>query len=220
MAQDSPKAFLSMGGAPLFTLALETFEACPEVQEVVLLVPDEKATRQAAEIIRKVGFQKVARILPGGAERQDSVYAGLKALDPQTDIVLIHDGARPFVSGELIRRTVEGTRVWKSVAAAIPVRDTIKEVAADGWVRKTLARQDLWEIQTPQGFLYPLLLQAYEKARMENFYGTDDAALIERYGMPVRVIPGDRFNIKITTPEDLVLGEAILKVQRGEESRQ
>ena len=219
MAKDTPKAFIPMGGAPLFTYTLRNFEICPQVQEVVLLVPDERAIQEAEEIVRQVGFQKVVGIMPGGAERQDSVYIGLKALDPQTDIVLIHDGARPFVPVELIRRTIEETRFWKSVVAAIPVRDTIKEVAADGWVRKTIDRQHLWEIQTPQGFMYPLLLDAHERARAEKFYGPDDAALIERLGLPVKVIQGDRLNIKITTPEDLTLGESILEIQKGERGR-
>jgi len=214
MAKDTPKAFIPMGGVPLFIHTLQKFEICPQVQEVVLLVPDKRDIRQAEEIVRQGGFQKVVGIIPGGEERQDSVYIGLKALDPQTDIVLIHDGARPFVPVELIRRIVEETQIWKSVVAAIPVRDTIKEIAADGWVRKTLDRQHLWEIQTPQGFMYPLLLDAYERARAEEFYGTDDAALIERLGLPVKVIQGDRLNIKITTPEDLVLGEAILKIEK------
>ena len=220
LAQETPKAFISIGGAPLFTFALERFEACPTVQEIVLLVPDEKAIRQAQEIIREAGFRKVVRILPGGAERQDSVYAGLKALDPQTDIVLIHDGARPFLSIDLIRRIVEETRVWKSVVAAVPVRDTIKEISAEGYVRRTLDRRHLWEIQTPQGFLFPLLLEAHERAREEKYYGTDDAALIEQFGLPVKVIHGDRLNIKITTPEDLILGEAILEIQKEERVRQ
>ncbi len=219
MAEETPKAFISMGGAPLFTYALQKFEVCSQVQEVVLLVPDENAVRRAEEIVRQAGFQKVVRIITGGAERQDSVYRGLKALESQTDIVLIHDGARPFVPVELIRRTVEETRVWKSVVAAIPVRDTIKDIAPDGWVRKTLERQGLWEIQTPQGFMFPLLLEAYERARAEGFYGTDDAALVERLGRPVKVIQGDRLNIKITTREDLILGGAILSLQKEERKR-
>jgi 2-C-methyl-D-erythritol 4-phosphate cytidylyltransferase len=217
MAQETPKAFISMGGLPLFAHTLRKFEICPQVQEVVLLVPHEGAILQAEGIVRSAGFQKVVRIIPGGAKRQDSVYLGLKTLDNQTDIVLVHDGARPFVPVDLIRRIIEETRNWKSVVAAIPVRDTIKEVAPDGRVCRTLNREPLWEIQTPQGFLYSLLVEAYERAQVEKFYGTDDAALIEHLGLPVKVIQGDRFNIKITTPEDLTLGETILGLQKEEE---
>jgi len=170
----------------------------------------------AEDLVKRFGFTKVSRIIPGGAERQDSVYAGLKALGPKMDLVLIHDGARPFITPDLIDRIVAETRVLKAVVAAIPVRDTIKEIGEDGRVLKTLNRDRLWEIQTPQGFHYSVLLKAYEKAFEDRYYGTDDAALVERLGIEVKVVPGSRFNLKITTPEDLALGEALLKMRTEE----
>jgi 2-C-methyl-D-erythritol 4-phosphate cytidylyltransferase len=215
MAEGVPKVFLPMGGAPLLAQTLQQFEICSEVDEVIILAPPEKGMQLAEELVRRFGFQKVSRIVPGGTERQDSVYAGLKALGLYTDIVLIHDGARPFITPDLIGRVVSETRVSKAVVAAIPVRDTMKEIGEDGTVLKTLNRDRLWEIQTPQGFLYSLLLRAYEKAYEDQFYGTDDAALVERLGIEVKVVHGSRFNLKITTPEDLVLGEALLKMKRG-----
>ena len=218
MAEELPKAFLPMDGTPLLAHTLRQFEASRGVEEVVVLAPPGNGVQLAEELVKRFGFTKVSRIIPGGAERQDSVYAGLKALGPEMDLVLIHDGARPFITPDLIDRIVAETRVLKAVVAAIPVRDTIKEIGEDGRVLKTLNRDRLWEIQTPQGFHYSVLLKAYEKAFQDRYYGTDDAALVERLGIGVKVIQGSRFNIKITTPEDLAVGEAILKLKKGEMS--
>ncbi len=216
MAEELPKAFLPMAGTPLLAHTLRQFEACAGVGEVVVLAPPGNGVQLAGELVKRSGFTKVSRIVSGGAERQDSVYAGLKALGSAADLVLIHDGARPFITPDLIARIVTETRVSKAVVAAVPVRDTIKEIDEDRRVLKTLDRDRLWEIQTPQGFHYSLILEAYEKAFQEGFYGTDDAALVERLGIGVKVIQGSRFNIKITTPEDLTMGEAILKLKKGE----
>jgi len=215
MAEEIPKAFLPMGGAPLLAHTLQQFESCSGVEEVIVLAPPGNGVQPAEELVKRHGFRKVSRIVPGGAERQDSVYAGLKALGPRSDLVLIHDGARPFITPDLIERVVAETRGSRAAVAAIPVRDTIKEVGEDGRVLKTLTRDCLWEIQTPQGFHYSLILEAYEEAFRDGFYGTDDAALVERLGVEVKVVLGSRYNLKITTPEDLVLGEALLKVKRG-----
>ena len=214
MAEELPKGFLPMDGTPLLAHTLRPFEACSGVGEVVILAPPGNGVRLAEDLVRRFGFKKVSRVVRGGAERQDSVYAGLKALGPDVDLVLIHDGARPFITPDLIERIVKETRVLKAVVAALPVRDTIKEIGEDGRVLKTLNRERLWEIQTPQGFHYPLLLKAYDKAFQDRYYGTDDAALVERLGIGVKVVLGSRFNLKITTPEDLVLGEALLKLRR------
>ena len=137
----------------------------------------------------------------------------------QADLAIIHDGVRPFVSPELLAHVLSETRRWKAVVTALPAGDTIKEVSAEKEVLRTVDRSRLWVIQTPQSFEYGLITRAHEKAKEEGFYGTDDASLVERLGMPVKVIEGSRFNIKITTPEDLILGEALLK-QLEELSRQ
>ena len=211
MAEETPKAFLPLGGAPLLAHTLRQFEASSIVGEVVVLAPPGDGIRLAEEMAARHGIRKVSRVVAGGAERQDSVYRGLKALENRTDLVLIHDGARPFATPELIERVAAETRLAKAAVAAVPVRDTIKEIGADGMVLRTLNRGPLWETQTPQGFHYPLILEAYEKAFRDGFYGTDDAALVERLGVKVKVVLGSRFNLKITTPEDLVLGKALLQ---------
>jgi 2-C-methyl-D-erythritol 4-phosphate cytidylyltransferase len=213
MAEEIPKVFLPMGGVPLLAHTLRKFEACSAIAELVILAPPGDGVRLAKETADSFGIRKVSRIIAGGAERQDSVYSGLKALDGQTDLVLIHDGARPFVTPELIEQVASEARISKAAVAAFPVRDTMKEVGEDRGVLKTLNRDRLWEIQTPQGFHYPLILKAYETAFQDGFYATDDAALVERLGIKVKVVLGGRFNFKITTPEDLVLGEALLKMK-------
>lgn len=215
MGGQSPKAFLPLGGIPLLARTLKKFEACPIVDEIIPLVPEGEVPFCAEEIVRRFSLKKVSRILPGGPERQDSVYYGLKAIEGKADFVIIHDGARPFVSLELIGRAISETRRWKAVVAAIPVGDTIKEVSEEREVQRTVDRSRLWIIQTPQSFEHSLIAQAQERAREEGFRGTDDASLVERLGVPVKVIEGSRFNLKITTPEDLVLGEALLR-QLGE----
>jgi len=211
MGSEKPKAILPLGGVPLLTHTLQEFEACSQVDEILALVPAGEVPLFADEILRRAGLKKVSRILAGGPERQDSVYLGLKAVGGKADFVIIHDGARPFVSPELIERALSETRRYKAVVVGVPAGDTIKEVSAQREVLRTLERSRLWAIQTPQSFEYGLIAEAHEKAREEGFYGTDDASLVERLRIPVRVIEGSRFNLKISTPEDLILGEAILQ---------
>ena len=211
MGKETPKASLSLGGIPLLWHTLQKFEACNQVDEILPLVPAKEVSFWTDEIGRRSKLKKVQRVLAGGAERQDSVFLGLQAIAGNADWVIIHDGARPFVPPELIERALSETRRWKAVAAALPAGETIKEVSLAKEVLKTVDRGPLWIIQTPQSFEYSLILNAHEKAREERFYGTDDASLVERLGIPVRVIEGSPFNFKITTPEDLILGEALLQ---------
>ena len=210
MGADRPKAFLLLRGLPLLVHTLQKFEDCPTVNEILPLVPDEEVSF-CRELVFRTGLKKVPKVLSGGPERQDSVYAGLKGIAGDADVVMIHDGARPFVPGQLIEKVLAATERWPAVAAALPVGDTLKEVSADGQVLRTLDRSRFWVMQTPQSFRYDLITRAHEQARTEGFCGTDDASLVERLGIRVMVIPGSRFNIKITTPEDLVLGEALLE---------
>ncbi len=209
MGADRPKAFLPLSGLPLLAHTLRKFEDCPAVIEILPLVPGEEVSF-CRELISKAGLKKIPRVLPGGPERQDSVYAGLQAIVGSPDVVMIHDGARPFVSAELIEKVLGAIEHWPAVAAALPVGDTLKEVSPEGQVLQTLDRSRFWVMQTPQSFRYDLILRAHEQARAEGFSGTDDASLVERLGIPVRVISGSRFNMKITTPEDLILAEALL----------
>jgi len=211
MGSEKPKAILPLGGIPLITHTLREFEACRQVDEILALVPAEEVPLFADEILRRAGLKKVSQLLAGGPERQDSVYLGLKAIGGKADFVIIHDGARPFVSPDLIARALSETRSYRAVVVGLPAGDTIKEVSAQREVLRTLERSRLWAIQTPQSFEYNLIMEAHEKAREEGFYGTDDASLVERLKIPVRIIEGSRFNLKISTPEDLILGEALLK---------
>jgi 2-C-methyl-D-erythritol 4-phosphate cytidylyltransferase len=219
MGAEKPKAFLSLGGLPILAHTLRKFEDCPQVDEVLPLVPEGEAMAWAEEMVSRCGLKKVSRIVPGGPERQESVYRGLQAAQGQAGWVLIHDGVRPFVPPGLIRQALAETFLWKAVAVALPANETIKEVSPEKAVLRTVDRRLLWMIQTPQAFEFSLILRAHQEARRAGFEGTDDASLVERLGVPVRILEGSRFNIKITTPEDLAMGEALLKHFKSFESR-
>ncbi len=210
MGCEKPKGFLSLGGVPLLAYTLEKFQACPGVDEILPLVPGGQVA-SCSEIVRNSGLTKVSQILAGGPERQDSVYLGLQALKGRADWVIIHDGARPFVPPALIEQTIGEAHRWKAVVTALRAGDTLKEVSQDARVLRTVDRSRLWIIQTPQAFEYHLICEAHKKAEKEGFRGTDDASLVEQLGFPVKVIEGSRFNFKITIPEDLILGNALLE---------
>ena len=149
----------------------------------------------------------------GGAHRQDSVFNGLSALSDKTEIVLVHDGVRPLVSPEIITECIRIASDRGACITAVPAKDTIKRVQ-DGWVQQTIPREQVWQVQTPQGFRYELLYQAHQQARQMNYYATDEAALLEWLGIPVAVIKGEYRNIKITTQEDLVIAKSLLEEKR------
>ena len=180
----------------------------------IILVVSEKEIGKAQQQIQD-SYPKVTKIIAGGKERQDSVYNGLQNLDSETDIVVVHDGVRPFVSAELIRDTVEAARDFGAAITAIPVSDTIKKVSEEGLVERTIDRHGLWRVQTPQTFQVSLLKEAFAKAQADNFYGTDEGSLIEYLGREVKVVPGSELNIKITRSEDLVLGEKIAELLKA-----
>jgi 2-C-methyl-D-erythritol 4-phosphate cytidylyltransferase len=155
-------------------------------------------------------YRKIVAVAKGGKRRQDSVLSGFRQIDPEkAEIVLVHDGVRSLVREDLIDRVIEATREAGAAVPAIPVEDTIKLVEGDE-VSRTLDRKRLFRVQTPQGFSYPILKAALDKATEEKFYGTDEASLVERTGKKVFVVQGDPKNIKITTPEDLRVAEAFL----------
>ena len=170
-------------------------------------------------LLRRYGLDSfVKKVVPGGSTRQESVRHGLDALPGDTDIVLIHDGARALVTEDVIRRAMESAAERGSGVAAIPVTDTIKRVDSNGRALETLNRDELRAMQTPQAFRLSLLRQAHEKAEKDGFLGTDDAALLEHAGLPVYLTLGDPENLKLTTPADLALGEAILTLRREKEA--
>lgn len=207
MGSDIPKQFLLLDGKPILHHTVSVLDHCSAIDEIVLVVPENEI--EAVQTRIADSHPKVTRVVAGGKERQDSVGNGLRSLDSDTDIVVVHDGVRPFVSPELIRETIEAARDFGAAIVAIPVSDTLKKVSEDGRVERTVDRQGLWRVQTPQTFQYPLLKQAFDKARSDGFYGTDEGALVEYLGKEVKVIPGSELNIKITNSKDLILGETI-----------
>jgi 2-C-methyl-D-erythritol 4-phosphate cytidylyltransferase len=211
MGSGIPKQYLLLGGIPVLAHTLRVFQSSPVVDEIFLVVPEGDIPEVRNAIVGRYNLFKVSLIVAGGAERQDSVGNALAHLREEHGIVLVHDGVRPFVSEELIRRVAAVAEADGSVAVGVRVKDSVKEVNSAGWVIKTVTREGLWLTQTPQAFRKPLILAAYERAAADGFCGTDDASLVERMGVPVRMIPGDYDNIKVTTPEDLTLGEAIIR---------
>ncbi|MBI5212468.1 MAG: 2-C-methyl-D-erythritol 4-phosphate cytidylyltransferase [Nitrospirae bacterium] len=219
--EEKNKPFYPLMDKPLIVWALEKLQESNEITEIIPVLKEEDLILCGA-IAEKYNITKVKRIVPGGQERQDSVYNGIKMLDDNTSIVVIHDGARPFIDMDLIKRIVDGLKGYDGAIAAVPVKDTIKEVRRQQSavssqqsgeniiVEKTLNRNILWAIQTPQVFPFDKIKEAYEKAITDKYYATDDAALIERYGGTVKIVMGSYRNIKITTPEDIKIAEAIL----------
>lgn len=209
------KQFLCIKGHPILSYTLNIFEAVDEIKEIVLVVGPADIDYTREHIIKKYRYKKV-RMVEGGQERQDSVYNGLKGLSPQTDIVVIHDAVRPFVKRDMIFKSIEMAKTYKAVGVAVPVKDTIKVVGEDGFVKSTPERKNLWAIQTPQTFDYDLIVYAHEKARRDGFYGTDDTVLVERLGHNVKIIEGAYENLKITTPEDIIIAENFVALGYGD----
>jgi 2-C-methyl-D-erythritol 4-phosphate cytidylyltransferase len=209
-----PKQFIEIQDKPILAYTMEKFEKCDLVNEILLVVPEDYLGYCSTEIVDRFDFRKIKKIVSGGEERQDSVYNGLLAIPKNTSIVLVHDGVRPFISISKIEESINLCKEYKAVILALPVKETIKRIE-DNYVVTTLNREKIWSVQTPQVFDYKILLDAYQKAKEDKFIGTDDSSLVERIGVRVRVLEGEYNNIKITTKEDLILAEQILKGDRG-----
>lgn len=210
MKRDINKQFIPIQEKPVLMHALERFALISEINQIIILIRD--GEQEAVEkIIKKVKFTQQVSITVGGQERQDSIAMGLRAMDEKTEIVLTHDGARPFVSLEEIQSIIRGAINYGACCLMTPMKDTVK-ISDDGsWSRVTPDRSKLFAIQTPQGFKRSILEQAYRQAYEENYYGTDDCSLVEKAGYRVRLIRGSYNNIKITTPEDLLIAEILGK---------
>ena len=206
------KQFIKLNNKEIIAYTIEKFYKHYNIQDIVVVIKKEEVEFFNKEIIEKYKFENI-KIAFGGNERQDSVYNGLKSLDSRCDIALIHDGARPFVSEETVNKSIQEAQNYKAVVVGVPVKDTIKVVNDNNDIVDTPDRSKLWSVQTPQTFDYNILLKSYEDAFKHNFYGTDDAMLVERIGYKVKIIEGSYNNIKITTQEDLNIGTQILKVQ-------
>jgi len=204
----TPKAFLPLAGKPLFLHSLEILRRCPEVSNIVIVVP-RLFLEEARRLLAAAASQKEELVIPGAETRQQSVYQGLLQVPPQTDYVLIHDAARPFLSPALVQACLEAARECGAATCALPAAETIKSSTDGKWVEATLERRRLWTIQTPQAFSYKLILEAHEHAARQGLEAPDDAALVEKMGHPVRLVAGSPENIKITHPSDLALSEQI-----------
>lgn len=209
MGGPGSKVLLPVAGRPLILHTLDRFGRSREVHKALLVVPPEDMREYEALLRTAPATGLETDVRPGGARRQDSVRAGLEALDPDCELVVVHDGARPFAAPDLIDRCVTESRRNRSVTAAVPARNTIKSVS-HGQVNETLPRSHLWEVQTPQAFPLPTLRDAYELARRDDVEATDDAMLVERMGVPVWVVEGSTSNIKVTYAEDILFAEALV----------
>jgi 2-C-methyl-D-erythritol 4-phosphate cytidylyltransferase len=209
-----PKQYQPIGGVPMVLRALRPFTAHPDVARVALVLPAADAAEPPAFLRGLLGGGLV--LVPGGAERTDSVAAGLAALGPECTTVLVHDAARPFVERAVIDAVIAHARAGEGAVAAVRVSDTLKEAAAADATRigRTVSRDGLWRAQTPQGFPRAVLERAYAHLPAEPAGVSDDAALVERTGVPVRLVPDSPRNLKVTTAEDLALAQQL--AGRGE----
>lgn len=211
MQSNVNKQFIYINNKPVLAHTIEKFEKCRYVDEIIVVSKESEINYCKRQIVKRYKFNKVTKIVRGGKERQDSVYNGILALDRRTDIVISHDGARPFVSNKNIVDSIEGVAEYGACVIGTPVKDTIKIIGEDKNVDSTPKREMIWAAQTPQSFTKEIIMKAYREAIDDNFVGTDDSMLVERLGIYVKMIRGSYENIKITTPEDIIIAEAILK---------
>ena len=210
MGGECPKQFRELAGIPIIIHTLRAFEQCEVIQEIIVVLPASESANFLS-LAGKYGLRKLSKVVPGGITRSESVFHGLQAVRATTaEVVAIHDGVRPFVSPDEITRTVKAAHEHEAAILVAPVTDTIKEVAHDGIVR-TIERSLLRRALTPQCFRYTLLRRAYKQAEVNDPELTDESLLVERLGVQVAIVEGSPRNIKITTPEDLLVAEALIK---------
>ena len=207
------KQFLEIQGYPVLYYSLHCFQESPLIQDIILVTGEESISYCKEEIVQKYGFTKVSAVIPGGKERYDSVYAGLCECR-DCEYVLIHDGARPFITDEILKRVYEQVQVQKACVVGMPVKDTIKLINKEKQIKESPDRSLVWQAQTPQAFELSLIVEAFERQLKEDCsHITDDAMVVEKQmGVPVYMVEGSYNNIKITTPEDLVIARAFLNV--------
>ena len=207
------KNFLEFDGEKILLMTLKTFSQAPRVEKLIVVVADNEV-EQVKKILSAEKNLKPYKIVVGGSERQYSIANALKFIPEDTEIVLVHDAARPLVSQAVIEKVIDAAEKFGGAIAAVPAKNTIKFIDAENFVKSTPPRSELVEVQTPQGFKKNILLRAYQKAKEENFLGTDDASLVERLGEKIKIVESDYKNIKITTPEDLKIAETFLSAEK------
>lgn len=210
MGTATRKQYLTLAGEPILFHTLRAFEACDAITAITLVAPCDELDWVAANIIGPLKLKTSLTLCPGGRERQDSVRLGLDTIDPTHRLVAIHDGVRPLVQVPQIEACLAAAENHGAAILAVPVADTLKKAGPRQMIRETVSRESIWQAQTPQSFDLHRIREAHREALRDGVRGTDDAALVERMGLPVHLVPGSRRNIKVTTPEDLVLAEAFL----------
>ncbi len=208
--QGVPKQFAPLCGKPLISYSIEIFERSGLISEIIIVVPQGWIEYTQNEIVSSFNFSKVSKIIAGGEQRQKSVEKGFCSVSPGTEIVVIQDGVRPFVTQKLIEEVVAETIKSGAAIAAVPSTDTIKLSTSNQSVESTLPRESIWFAQTPQAFKFEILSEAIEKASQDSFLGTDEALLVERLGKDVKLVKSSEYNMKITTPEDMEIAEFII----------
>ncbi|MEA1959831.1 MAG: 2-C-methyl-D-erythritol 4-phosphate cytidylyltransferase [Bacillota bacterium] len=215
MQEKTNKQYKILNGHPVLAYSLQFFEQLDLVDEIVVVTRKKDLDFCRQKVIDKYNFKKVSAVISGGKERQDSVWAGLQQLGKDTDLVVVHDGARPLLSSPVFHHLLEEAQEWGAAIPGVVSKDTMKMVDRDGFVRQTIDRESVFHIQTPQVFKYEELVSAYQQACEEKFTATDDASLFERYIGRVKVIEGDYKTIKITTPSDLIKVQSFLEDEGG-----
>ncbi len=210
MGTEVSKQFLCLCGKEILAHTVERFEKTDAIRDIILVVSQEEMD-EIWTMAQKYGWKKIVSVTKGGKERQDSVWNGLQQVSEDTEIVLIHDGVRPFVTEDILLDSIRTAQEMGGCVAGVPAKDTIKVCDKENIAVETLDRSTLWQMQTPQTFRKELIIRAYAKAAADGFLGTDDASLAEYSGHAVKIIMGSYRNIKITTREDLLIGETFLK---------
>ena len=207
------KQFLELNGQPILYYSLNRFEECELVSDIILVLPEDEIDEYTTKIRKAGRFNKIKDIVPGGQHRQDSVYNAIQVISEETDILVVHDAARPLISINLIESTINEAVNQGCAICAVRVRDTIKKSGLyNSHVESTLDRESLYLAQTPQAFRYEIIKKAFDDAIANNFLGTDESSLVERIGYRPSIVPGSQFNIKITEQADIKLAKTYLEV--------
>jgi 2-C-methyl-D-erythritol 4-phosphate cytidylyltransferase len=211
VGSELPKQFLPLAEKPMIFYSLETFERSSFIDSITLVLPEDKITYFSSTLLVKHPLSKLKKIVPGGATRQDSTWAGFKSVDEKVELVAVHDAARPFVDLQTIERCILAAQEMGASLAACKASDTLKESDREGFVLRTIDRTKIYHAQTPQVFRYAVLKEALEWADANHFQGTDETSLVEKIGKPVKIVETDSTNIKLTTATDFLVAEALLR---------
>lgn len=214
MEKSVKKPYLMLGDKPILSHTIDRFEQNSVIDDIIVIVDEVDFTVCDEFVISPYRFRKIRELVAGGETRQVSVFNGIQALSDDVDFVVIHDGVRPFINDDIIFRCLEATEEYDASVAAVPVKETIKVANRDCFIEHTPERDLLWRVQTPQVFRYSLLLEAHNKAIKDGTSAPDDATLVEKLDHPVKLVMGSYENVKLTTPEDLLLAETLLNEQR------